>query len=176
MPRTLTRSDGAAYTNVLRVNDDLLIAQRADQRKGTWYLHKLGRKWVRRSLNAEDVKLARSRVYEASRSRVYEAYRVWQDDPHGDWLAAIGSTRHHLAFKAVAAEWLTTQTKDRDYKADVTVLSVSALDESHAARAQHRSATEYFVGVSDPFLGVNTTARRSSRREAKWFLRLELPV
>jgi integrase len=111
MPRTSNRSDGAAYTNVQRLNDDLLIAQRTDQRKGTWYLHKLGRKWVRRSLNTDDMKLARSRAY--------EAYRVWQDDPHGDWLAAIGSTRHHLGFKAVAEEWLTTQAKDRAYKADV---------------------------------------------------------
>ena len=111
MPRASGRSDGAAYTNVQRLNDDLLIAQRTDQRKGTWYLHKLGRKWVRRSLNTDDVKLARSRAY--------EAYRVWQDDPYADWLAAIGSTRHHLSFEAAAQEWLATQAKDHGYKAAV---------------------------------------------------------
>jgi integrase len=34
-------------------------------------------------------------------------------------MAAIGSTRHHLGFKRAAEEWLATQTKDHDYKADV---------------------------------------------------------
>jgi integrase len=111
MPRGSGRSDGAAYTNVQRLNDDLLIAQRTDQRKGTWYLHKLGPKWVRRSLNTEDVKLARSRAF--------DAYRIWQDDPHSDWLAAIGTTRHRVCFKAVAEDWLANEIKDRDYKAAV---------------------------------------------------------
>jgi len=45
--------------------------------------------------------------------------RVWHENPNGDWMAAIGSTRHQLGFKQVAEEWLATQTKDRGYKADV---------------------------------------------------------
>ncbi|MES2120487.1 MAG: tyrosine-type recombinase/integrase [Pseudomonadota bacterium] len=93
------------------MNDDLLIAQRSDQRKATWYLLKLGNKWVRRSLGTGDLKAARAKAYEAA--------RVWHEDPNGDWMAAIGSTKHHLGFKQVAEEWLATQTKDRHYKADV---------------------------------------------------------
>ena len=111
MPRSSTRPDEAAYTNVQRLNDDLFIAQRADQRRGTWYLQKLGRKWVRRSLGTTDIKVARGKAY--------EAYRVWQADPDGDWLAAIGSTRHHISFKSVAENWLATQAKDHAYKAAV---------------------------------------------------------
>lgn len=98
MPQTSHRSVGAAYTNAQRLNDDLQIAQRTDQRKGTWYLHKLGKKWVKRSLGTYDLKVARAKAF--------EAYRVWVDDPDGDWMAAIGSTRHHIGFKQVAEEWL----------------------------------------------------------------------
>jgi integrase len=111
MPQASHRSDGAAYTTVQRLNDDLLIAQRSDQRKATWYLLKLGNKWVRRSLGTSDLKAARAKAYEAA--------RVWHEDPNGDWRAAIGSKRHHLGFKQIAEEWLATQTKDPDYKADV---------------------------------------------------------
>src|SRR5687768_2591070 len=111
MPQTSHRSVGAAYTNVQRLNDDLQIAQRTDQRKGTWYLHKLGTKWVRRSLGTDDLK--------AARARAFEAHRVWHDEPNGDWKAAIGSTGHHIGFKQIAEEWLATQSKDPDYKADV---------------------------------------------------------
>src|SRR5690348_7744354 len=98
MPQTSHRSGGAAYTNVQRLNDDLLIAQRSDQRKATWYLLKLDNKWVRRSLGTSDLKAARAKAYEAA--------RVWHEDPTGDWMAAIGSTRHHLGFKQAAEEWL----------------------------------------------------------------------
>ena len=111
MPQTSHRSGGAAYTTVQRLNDDLLIAQRSDQRKATWYLLKLGNKWVRRSLGTSDLKAARAKAYEAA--------RVWHEDPNGDWRAAIGSTRHHLGFKQAAEDWLAAQTKDTDYKADV---------------------------------------------------------
>jgi len=111
VPQTSHRSGGAAYTNVHRLNDDLLIAQRSDQRKATWYLLKLGNKWVRRSLGTDDQKAARAKAYEAA--------RLWHEDPDADWLAVIGSTRHHLSFKQIADEWLATQTKDFDYKADV---------------------------------------------------------
>lgn len=111
MPQTAHRSGGAAYTNVQRLNDDLLIAQRSDQRKATWYLLKLGCKWVRRSLGTSDLKAARAKAYEAA--------RVWHEDPNGDWMAAMGSTRHHLSFKQAAEEWLATQIKDPGYKADV---------------------------------------------------------
>lgn len=111
MPQPSHRSGAAAYTNVQPLNDDLQIAQRTDQRKGTWYLHKLGKNWPRRSLGTDDLKTARAKAF--------EAYRVWLDDPAGDWMAAIGSTRHHISFKQVAEEWLATQTKDHDYKADV---------------------------------------------------------
>lgn len=111
MPQTAHRSGGAAYTNVHHLNDDLLIALRSDQRKATWYLLKLGNKWVRRSLGTSDLKTARAKAYEAA--------RVWHEDPNGDWRATIGSTRHHLGFKEAAEEWLAAQTKDTDYKADV---------------------------------------------------------
>ena len=99
----------SAYTNVQRLNDELLIAQRGDQRKATWYLLKLGTEWVRRSLRTTDLR--------NGRARAYEAFRVWQDDPTADWLAATGSTKHHMSFKLVAEDWLATQTADYKYKA-----------------------------------------------------------
>lgn len=111
MPNSLPQSNGSAYTNVQRLNDELLIAQRGDQRKATWYLLKLGTEWVRRSLQTTDLK--------AARARAYEAFRVWQDDPTADWLAATGTTKHHVSFKSVADEWLATQTTDYKYKAAV---------------------------------------------------------
>jgi integrase len=111
MPQTSHRSGGAAYTNVQPLNDDLLIAQRSDQRKATWYLLKLGNRWVRRSLGTVDLKAARAKAYEAA--------RVWYEDPDGDWMAAIGSTRHHLGFRQAAENWLAAETRDCDYKADV---------------------------------------------------------
>lgn len=100
-----------AYTNVHRLNDELLIAQRADQLKSTRYLHKLGTEWIRRSLRTTDLKTARARAY--------EAFRVWQDDPMADWLAATGSTKHLMSFKFVAEEWLSTQSADVAYKVAV---------------------------------------------------------
>ena len=109
MPKPTVPPTTSAYTNVQRLNDDLLIAQRADQLKATWYLHKLGPAWVRRSLRTIDLKMARARAF--------EAFRVWQDDPDADWLAATGSTKHHVSFKAVAEEWLATQSTDVMYKA-----------------------------------------------------------
>ena len=109
MPNPALPANTSAYTNVQRLNDELLIAQRGDQRKATWYLHKLGAEWVRRSLRTTDLKIARARAY--------EAFRVWQDDPSADWLAATGSTKHLVGFKMVAEEWLGTQSRDRNYKA-----------------------------------------------------------
>lgn len=111
MPIVSRNSGGAAYTNIQWLNDDLQIAQRADQRKGTWYLHRLGPKWIRRSLGTADIKMARAKAF--------EALRVWYDDPTADCLSAIGATRLSVGFKQVAEDWLKTQTKDYDYKAAV---------------------------------------------------------
>lgn len=111
MPIASRNSGGAAYTNIQRLNDDLQIAQRADQRKGTWYLHRLGPMWIRRSLGTSDIREARAKAF--------EAHRLWFDDPTADWTTALGSNRVQLGFKQVAEDWLKTQTKDYDYKAAV---------------------------------------------------------
>ena len=111
MSSTYKKRSEAAYTNVQPLNDDLQIAQRADQRKGTWYLHRLGPKWIRRSLGTTDIKEARAKAF--------EVLRVWYDDPTADCMAVIGTTRVTVSFKEVAEDWLKTQTKDYDYKAAV---------------------------------------------------------
>lgn len=111
MPNASHSRSGAAYTNIQRLNDDLQIAQRADQRKGTWYLHRLGPKWIRRSLGTSDIREARAKAF--------EAHRLWYDDPAADWMAALGTSRLQVSFKHLAEDWLKTQTKDYDYKAAV---------------------------------------------------------
>jgi hypothetical protein len=35
------------------------------------------------------------------------------------WLAAIGSTSHHMGFNAVAADWPATLKTDYDYKSAI---------------------------------------------------------
>jgi hypothetical protein len=74
MPIFIPQPNGSAYTNVQRLNDELFIAQRGDQRKATWYLLKLGTEWVRRSLRTTDLK--------AARTRAYKAFQVWQIVSH----------------------------------------------------------------------------------------------
>ncbi|HEX8301456.1 tyrosine-type recombinase/integrase [Sphingomonas sp.] len=54
-----------------------------------------------------------------ARRLAFAAYQVWQADPQADWLAAIGSTKHHVGFAKIASEWLATQSTDADYKAAV---------------------------------------------------------
>ena len=76
MPNPNIPANKSAYTNVQSLNDELLIAQRTDQLKPTWYLHKLGAEWVRRSLRTTDL--------ETARARADEAFRVWQGDPTAD--------------------------------------------------------------------------------------------
>ena len=71
MPNAILPSNTSAYANVQRLNDELLIAQRGDQRKATWYLLKLGPEWVRRSLRTTDLKAARARAYEAFRDPLF---------------------------------------------------------------------------------------------------------
>lgn len=167
MPLTAHRSGGAAYTNVHHLNDDLLIALRSDQRKATWYLLKLGNKWVRRSLGTSDLKAARAKAYEAD--------RVWHDDPRGDWMAVIGSTRHHLGFKQVAEEWLAAESRDRDYKADVirkflvpffhdekSITNIAAVDDALIAeyKVWRLNFWERQTGGSSP-QNVKTNAKQS---------------
>lgn len=101
----------SAYDNVVQINDELWIAQRTAQKTPTWYLFKLGEKWVRRSLGTQDQRQARALAL--------KGYQAWLEDPESDWLAACGNTSHHVSFKEVAEAWLATQTKDHTYKAGV---------------------------------------------------------
>ena len=92
----------------MHVTPEAWIAQRATQRKPTWYLLKLGNRWPRCSLGTTDKQLASAQAL--------KAYQAWLEDPKSDWRAACGNTAHHVGFKTVAEEWLKTQKKDHAYR------------------------------------------------------------
>ena len=95
----------------MNVTPEAWIAQRATQRKPTWYLLKLGNRWPRCSLKTTDLRQATALAL--------KAYQAWLEDPNCDWRAASGNTSHHVGFKTVAEEWLKTQKKDHADKDDV---------------------------------------------------------
>ena len=58
-------SANPAYGNVVRVTDEAWIAQRAAQKRPTWYLLKLGDQRPRCSLGTADLREARSLALKA---------------------------------------------------------------------------------------------------------------
>ncbi len=106
-----TPPSSATYDNIVRITEDVWIAQRTAQKTPTWYLLKMGSQWVRRSLGTQDQRQAKALAL--------KGYQAWLEDPKSDWLTACGNTSHHVSFKQVADAWLATQTKDHAYKAGV---------------------------------------------------------
>jgi integrase len=172
MPNASRGTSAPAYSNVLVLNDDLQIAQRTDQQRGTWYLHRLGSKWVRRSLATTDLKTARGLAF--------AAYQVWQADPQADWLAAIGSTKHHVGFAKIANDWLATQTTDADYKAAVirkflvpyfegvrAITDVGSINDEMIAEYKFWRLNFWSTGAADPAASPGTI--RSAAKQTAHF-------
>lgn len=99
------RSSLPVFINIVHINDDLWIAHRADQKRPTWYLLKLGRHWPRRSLKTTDQAQARREAL--------KLYMRYLEDPNGPVMGDGAHSRRQRSFKAVAEAWLATITQDR---------------------------------------------------------------
>ncbi len=94
----------SVFNNVVKVLDDLWIAQRGTQRKATWYLYKIGKRFVQRSLGTTDKAKALGLAL--------AAYQAYQNDPDGNWLGNVNVRFYNRSFKEIADEWITNQNKD----------------------------------------------------------------
>ena len=92
------------YNNIIQILDDLWIAQRGAQKKPTWYLYKVGTRFLQRSLGTTDKAKALSLAL--------AAYQAFQVDPDGNWLGNVNVRFYNRSFKDVADEWVAKQNKD----------------------------------------------------------------
>ena len=93
-----------AFTNILKLSDDLWIAIRSVQKAPTWYLYKIGNMFPQRSLGTTD-KMKATQL-------ALNAYHAYQEDPEGNWLGNTGVKLHNRTFKDVAEEWLAQEHTD----------------------------------------------------------------
>ncbi len=93
-----------SFNDVIRVLDDLWIAHRARQQKPTWYLYKIGTRFVQRSLGTTDKAKALSLAL--------AAYQEYQINPDGNWLGNANVRFFNRSFKDVATDWMKLQDKD----------------------------------------------------------------
>ena len=93
------------YDNIkVLVDRELKIAQRSCQRKGTWYLYKIGPGFHPRSLGTTSEKEARSKAF--------QIYGKYQNDPDGEWWLETDLKLNKKSFKDVAEAWLSSQSRD----------------------------------------------------------------
>ena len=96
--------NSTAFNGIIKILDDLWIAHRGTQRKPTWYLYKIGTRFVQRSLGTTDKAKALSLALAA-----YQEYHV---NPDGNWLGNANVRFYNRSFKDVATDWLKLQDKD----------------------------------------------------------------
>ena len=92
------------FNNVVKILNDLWIAQSGLTIRPTWYLYKIGKRFASRSLRTEDKATALALAL--------EAYKAFQIDPDGNWLGNVDVRFRTKSFKEVSSEWFATQNKD----------------------------------------------------------------
>ncbi len=98
------QNNTTAFNGIVKILDDLWIAHRGTQRKPTWYLYKIGTRFVQRSLGTTDKAKALSLAL--------AAYQEYQINPDGNWLGNANVRFFNRSFKDVATDWLKLQDKD----------------------------------------------------------------